>query len=127
MKRLAFLFLLVLPLIACSNGPDANDAKPLLQKSFYDQQVSALKGITENFSKEVVEEYKRASNSPSKLADVEIMNLKLEDVVKQNNGDYILKATFNVKLTGQEGGRVSSRLTMTKVDGKWKLLNRERI
>ena len=60
------------------------------------------------------------------LDAVRIRNLTTEDRRKTETGDYVVKVSFD-GMNGALVQRSSARLTVTQADGKWKILNFEKL
>lgn len=126
MTRLFFVVLaLTLALTGCGGGPGDKVVKTGLEKKLYAavmqeyEMQKLLSGWGGN---------KNIGETPTQ-EDIKIDYLNTESHQKLDNGDYTLKATFDFenKKNGKKSEKISVRLTMSEVDGEWKIVKEEAI
>jgi len=55
-----------------------------------------------------------------------VMDLALEDIRALENGDYLAKVVYTLRRGAQES-KLAARLTLTELEGEWRLINREQL
>lgn len=124
MKKLLLFATLVIFLTGCGSGPTDKDIKGALEnkmRSELQQQIETMIGILGKTPQDVA----KSIGLPDPK-DIYIDALKSEELKKIDNGDYVAKVTFTTHIRDKKEEKESSvRVTMTEVQGKWKILNLE--
>jgi hypothetical protein len=126
MKNIVLSLVLVSGLISgCSVGPSESDIESALQESAREEMSQQLKAMEALGGGEAA----AAVKSMLKLPDPEtitVTKLKVEDKFEKDNGDFIVKATFILNTAGEKIPS-SARVTLTEIDGGWKVIHVENL
>ncbi|HYG86148.1 MAG TPA: hypothetical protein VD978_07800 [Azospirillum sp.] len=125
MKRLttASVLLMTALLTACGGGPGDGDLQDAVEAAVKaDLQRVANTGKVFG----ALAGDRSIGESQFNPDAIRIRNLTAEDKRKIESGDYVVKVAFDA-WNGALVQRSSARLTVTKVDGKWKVINFEKL
>ncbi|MFN4329113.1 MAG: hypothetical protein ACK4FF_09565 [Limnobacter sp.] len=125
MKKLAIIVALAFGLAGCSSGPGDADVQTALQTKLRDQVQEQMNVMNALGGKSATEAAQALLGMP-KPEDIEIQNMDVDEATKQDNGDYVVKATFKTKV-GDKVEPSAARLTLTKLNNEWKVVAIEKL
>ena len=124
-KSFFILASIILLLTGCSGGPSDSQISDALESSIKEELNASFKAA-QSFGGKGAAKMMRAMMGGVDPESLSISGLKSEDMKETDKGDYITKISYDVEM-GDKKERGNARVTLTEVDGNWKIIGIEKL
>ncbi|MHA7816323.1 MAG: hypothetical protein ACX93N_07600 [Pseudohaliea sp.] len=105
-------------------GPGESEIEDALQRDYVAGVEEQLQRITRMVGEERAKEAVFSQHGISSLSDLQVTELSVEDVRETGTGDYLAKTVYTLRRGDREQER-AARLTLTQLEGEWRLIDKE--
>ena len=125
MLRTLLLLVAFLVVAGCSGGGlSDSEIQGALQNYYTSSVQDQIDQMTDLFGEKRAKETVFSANGIQDLSELEVKLLSVEDVRELDNGDQIAKVVYTFP-HGKSGEKLAERLTLTELEGHWKVIKRE--
>ncbi len=110
---------------ASGSKPSAEEIKLALQQLYRDNLQDQIDQTAGLMGEEKARETVLSMAGISELEQITVDSFAVEDIRELENGDVTAKAVYVVHWGEQDQSEKSQRVTLTKLQGKWKVIERE--
>lgn len=125
MRRTFLLLVAFLGVAGCSgDGPSDSEIQSALQNYYTSTVQDQIDQMTSLFGEKRAKETVFSANGIHDLSDLEVTSLSVEDVRALDNGDQLAKVVYTMR-HGKSKEKLAERLTLTQLEGHWRVIKRE--